>query len=129
MAHLPPPGAVPVSVEPGRLRSARMAQWMGQFSGKTHASKVAALEASLCTAVKSLARLESDRDQARIVKAVHALAQRLLSARLHLMKSRVVAATERLDGPKMDALKAREAFAREAGVDGILVEFGLDNRP
>lgn len=106
-----------------------MAQWTGQFSGKTHASKVAELELSLRTSVKSLTSPDSDQDQARKLKAVHALARRLLSARLHMMKSRVVAATETLDGPNVDALKAREALARKAGVDGILVEFGLDTGP
>jgi hypothetical protein len=46
-----------------------------------------------------------------------------------MMKSRLAAATERQEGQNVDALKLREAHTREAGVEGILSEFGVNENP
>jgi hypothetical protein len=104
-----------------------MAQWIGQFSGNTHATKVAELEASMRAAVSSLNRSGPADDRPRKAKAVRNLAKRLLSARLHLIKSRVVAASEKQIGTSVEALVAREISTRVAGVHGILAEFGVQD--
>jgi hypothetical protein len=107
-----------------------MAQWSRQFSGETHASKVAELEASLRIAVTSLNSDSSEDGRPRKAKAIRSLAKRLLSARLHLMRSRIVTASEKQIGLNVESLSAREIAARAAGVPGILIEFGVkDDKP
>lgn len=84
-----------------------MAQWMGQYSGKSHATKVADLEAALRVAIAAMrkAALGADYDRKRV--AVEKLAARLLSARVKLYKDR----------------KSSKKIA--GGVEAILKEFGV----
>lgn len=104
-----------------------MAQWLGQFSGHTHATKVEDAEESLRHAVTVFHTAEAS-DRNRKAKAVRRLAQRLLSARMKLLKARIVALTPSLDDPQknysgIDALRTREEQLRIEGVKGILAEF------
>jgi hypothetical protein len=100
-----------------------MAQWKGQFSGRTHATKVRRLEKTLTVAVSALNAV-SVNERGKKLKAVRTIATRLLSARLHMMKSRISAAREKQEESSVDALRSREEDARVSGVEAILREFG-----
>jgi hypothetical protein len=71
-----------------------MAQWMGQFSGHTHATRVEDAEASLRHAVEVFRSTGSDPDREQKAKTVNRLAKRLMMARSKLMKARIAAARE-----------------------------------
>jgi hypothetical protein len=110
-----------------------MAQWIGGFSGLTHATKLADLEKSLRQAVKALAEA-SAADRARKVWAVRRLGQRVLDGRLKLLRARLSKAKELKykDGkasqslvPNLD-LRLEEIQAE--GIDDILKEFGACER-
>jgi len=100
-----------------------MAQWKGQFSGRTHATKVLRLESTLAVAVSALNAV-SDNERGKKLKAVRTIATRLLSARLHMMRSRISAVREKQEGSSVEALRSREEMARVSGVEAILREFG-----
>jgi hypothetical protein len=109
-----------------------MAQWKGQFSGRTHATKVKSLERTLTVAVSAL-QVASEDDAQRRLKAARNIAQRLLSARLHMMRARISMAREKQEDSGVGTLRSREAAAQAGGVDAILREFGVtsnrDDKP
>lgn len=100
-----------------------MAQWKGQFSGRTHATKVKRLEASLEVAIRAL-HVASEAEATGKFKAAKGVAERLLSARLHMLRARISASAEKQDESNTGTLRSREERARADGVDGILREFG-----
>ena len=109
-----------------------MAQWIGQYSGLTHAAKVKDIEASLRQAVVSFdAAAEPDRKSK--ASAVHHLAERLLAARLKALRARLdaleVPIESRASGNQLAGLKAREHELQAHGVDGILREFHFRTAP
>jgi gamma-glutamyl phosphate reductase len=103
-----------------------MAQWMGQFSGFTHETKVQDLEESLRQAVKAFASA-SELDRERKAKAVRHLSERLLTSRLKVLRARVSALTEpgkqTAFGKQATRLQLREQELRAQGIVGILKEF------
>jgi hypothetical protein len=108
-----------------------MAQWMGQFSGHTHETKVEDAQASLRHAVEALRSAGLGPDREKKAKAVHRLAKRLLTARLKLAKARIAAATDTQSGVALAkraneivSLERKYAMVREGGLDAILREFG-----
>ncbi len=111
-----------------------MAQWLGQFSGHTHATKVEDAEDALRHAVAAFRAAGPD-DRGRKAKSVRNLAERLLTARLKLLKARLAALEPAAEGREqnsegIESLLARAARTRTEGVDGILAEFGsLDVLP
>jgi hypothetical protein len=105
-----------------------MAQWLGQFSGNTHGTKVEDAEEALRHAV-AVFRAADAGNRRRKSKMVRHLAARLLSARLKLLKARLAALEPLAEGRELnadgiEALRAREAQTRADGVNGILAEFG-----
>jgi hypothetical protein len=98
-----------------------MAQWMGQFSGHTHGTKVGDIEESLRKAVIAIGATPG---------AVRHLAERLLAARLKLLRARIASAAElkykegRASSEQVPQLKSRARELEAHGVDGILKEFG-----
>ncbi len=101
-----------------------MAQWVGQFTGLSHASKVADAEATLRAAVAAFRAAEPGAAASKS-KAVRRLAARVLTLRLKLLKAR-----RNAYGPvdSSSAWAARleepERAASAAGLGGILAEFG-----
>jgi hypothetical protein len=68
-------------------------------------------------------------ERERQAKSVRNLAERLLSARLKLLKARLaalepVAEAQKQNAGGIESLRAREARTRVEGVCGILAEFG-----
>ena len=112
-----------------------MAQWLGQFSGSTHATKVAELEAALRRAVAALREAEGTDAAGSKAKAARRLAERLFAARLRMVRARLdaeppAASAEREARPRRDALRLRKLAMQAEGVDGILAEFNiLGERP
>jgi hypothetical protein len=99
-----------------------MAQWMHQFSGKSHSTKVAGLETSLRVAVAAQHRAQPGAEWEKKAAAVATLAARLLAARLRLYRARLSDMKPR--GLANTGLIAREAEAQAGGVAAILAEFG-----
>src|SRR5438094_10088260 len=101
-----------------------MAQWLGQFSGNTHATKVQDLEATLRDAVVVFHKARSCKARRVKANAVQNLAKKLLAARLRLFKARIVAKTavtvEEAESPSnaVESLRKREAKARAEGLTG-----------
>ena len=110
-----------------------MAQWLGQFSGDTHATRVADLEAALRHAVAALRRAAGTDAAGGKAKAVRQLAKRLLSARLRAARARLDAVTpltseQRESERELSALRSRESIIRAGGLAGILT-FGVPGGP
>ena len=111
-----------------------MAQWLGQFSGNTHATRVADLEAALRHAVAAVRQADGTDAAGAKAKAVRRLAKRLLSARLRAARARLDAAApltseQREARGDLRALRSLESAIRAAGVAGILTEFGVPDEP
>jgi len=105
-----------------------MAQWVKQYRGLTHETKVEDIENSLRQAVETLKALpEAERPEK--LRAIQRLAERLLATRLKALRARSSALTEpgrkSLDDEQTARLRARRQGLQAQGVDGILNEFGL----
>src|ERR1700755_1725191 len=66
-----------------------MAQWNGQFTGNTHATKVKDLEETLAHAVNVFREAESAEEIQAKGKSVRKLAEKLLNARLKFLKAKI----------------------------------------
>src|SRR4051812_26624940 len=93
-----------------------MAQWLGQFNGNTHATKVEDAEETLRHAV-AVFRAAGPGDRSRKAKSVRNLAEQMLSARLKRLKARLAALEPVAEGREpnaggIEALRAREAQTR-----------------
>lgn len=108
-----------------------MAQWNGQFSDLTHDTKVRDLEDTMRKAVESL-RAAADEERMKKSRALRKLANRLLAARLRCIRARIAAQDRPEDNsPCAEAiasLRQMETSYRSDGVDGVLREFGMDER-
>ncbi len=106
-----------------------MAQWNGQFTGNTHATKIEDLEETLVQAVSAFRTVSSDAESGSKGKAVRKLAEKLLSARLKFLKARLNDAepvTEeniKKQISQVENLRHQEAQMRLEGISGVLAEF------
>lgn len=105
-----------------------MAQWMGQFTGRTHESKIKDIECSLSKAIKAL-KSANESNRAAKQKTVLKLCKRLHSARHKAIKARISRISEtrslEFDSKKTQNLIEREKQLVEGGVGEILKEFKL----
>jgi hypothetical protein len=104
-----------------------VAQWLGQFSGHTHATKVEDAEKALQHAV-SVFRTAAPHDRASKAKSVRGLAERAFSARLKLLKARIASLEPLAERGKqnsngIESLRTKEEQLRADGVNSILIEF------
>lgn len=106
-----------------------MAQWNGQFTGRTHETKVARIEDTMWVAVKSLFAASKEKDYEQKRSTVEKVANRLLSARLKMLGARIARLTEVRSpdeySPQVKILMARESATSKGGVAAILKEFGV----
>jgi len=107
-----------------------MAQWMGQFTGRTHESKVKELERTLEKAIEALKEASSDNFNAKR-KSVLKVSARLLAARHKAIKARIskISETRSLEN---DSSKTRNLIQREKeintnGVEMILKEYEIQD--
>lgn len=104
-----------------------MAQWAGQFTGLTHATKLDDAEATLRSAVGLFAWCPQG-ERPRREKAIRKMAARVLRARLHFLKVQLRTLPMGTCEVRMDRLRAARAAAEAGGVAAILTEFGLVTR-
>ena len=105
-----------------------MAQWTGQYTGRTHETKVARIEYTMKTAVESLRAASKDEHGVKY-DAVVKVAERLLTARLKMLGARIERLTEARSPDQYPSqttrLIEREAATIDGGIDAILAEFGI----
>jgi hypothetical protein len=106
-----------------------VAQWLGQFTGRTHGTAVSDAERLLEHAVTIFGEA-SPADRTKKAKACRALAKRVLSARARFLRARIAATadpatTEIVDGNALQIASLEDALAAvtRGGVDAIVREF------
>jgi hypothetical protein len=110
-----------------------VAQWLGQFSGRTRETRVQDAEDALKHAVQAFRDVSAPHEREKKAKNVRHLATRLLQTRIRLFRSRLARASEpRMTGRPsawsdgVDHLREQESATRAGGVEAILVEFGAE---
>jgi hypothetical protein len=108
-----------------------MAQWMGQFTGNSHATKIEDLETTLRHAINVYREVRERVESQTKEKAIRKLAEKLFTARLKYLKARLYEAEpvmenkeERRQRKRVETLRQQEVKVRSDGVNGILLEFG-----
>jgi gamma-glutamyl phosphate reductase len=110
-----------------------MAQWNGQFTGNSHTTKVRDLEELLVHAVEVYNESSSIEEKTSKEKAIHKIAEKLLNARLKLLKAKlydtepVIEEKVKKQFVQIEHLQQKILKVQDAGVEGILEEFGLQN--
>jgi hypothetical protein len=102
-----------------------MAQWMGQFSGRTHETKVQDIEETLRKAIKAF-DVVPDAEREPKLKAIRHLAERLLVARSKMLRGRMSKLGLLNNREQESQLRLREQNLHSQGVTGILREFGFN---
>lgn len=104
-----------------------MAQWVGQYTGNTHTTKVRDIEETLEHSIARFRELNTDEEKLAKQKAITKIAEKLLNARLKFLKAKIYD-TEPVVGKSQSKLiaklKEQETNLLEKGVNGILIEFG-----
>ena len=106
-----------------------MAQWWGQFTSKSHQTKVKDLEEALRHSVIVFREAGSSKESTTKEKAVCRLAEKLLTARLKFLKAKiynaepVIEENQMSQNKRMETLRKQETKVRSEGVNGILIEF------
>ena len=108
-----------------------MAQWIGYLSWHDHVTRVRDAEDSLRQAIEA-SRAPGDEDERRRrAKAVKRLAERVIWARLRMLKVRIATAKEAQMGgatreriEELASLQHRAEAIRVGGLRAILAEFG-----
>lgn len=110
-----------------------MAQWLGQFTGNSHQTKVEDLEATLRHAIDIFRETALPEERLVKEKAVRKLAKKLLTARLKFLRAKLYDAepvTENIAKKQkinIESLRHQEIKTRLDGINGILVEFGAQD--
>ena len=109
-----------------------MAQWLGQFSGNTHATRVADIEDAMRHAVAALRTAKGTDAAVSKAKAARRLAEQLFAARIRLLEVRLDAATpltsEQSEArPHLDKLRSRIVAMQAEGVRRVLEEFEISD--
>ena len=114
-----------------------MAQWLGQFSGHTHETRVEDAEASLRHAIEACRAGDGNSVEAgKKARSIIQLAERLQRARSKLWKARLSAAIEGSAGStrverdkRIETVRRKYEVVRDASVPDILSEFGAQHVP
>ncbi|MBX3244837.1 MAG: hypothetical protein KF685_10310 [Acidobacteria bacterium] len=107
-----------------------MAQWQGQFTGNSHATKVQDHEQLLKHAIEVIEGTSDDRKYAK-ERSARKLAAKVLNSRLKMIRAQIYN-TEPVSSEdwgdkrvQIEHLKERETLLEREGVEGILREFGF----
>ena len=103
-----------------------MAQWNGQYTGRTHESKIKEIESSLVKAIESYRQVgESEKNTQE--KTVLKLCEKLNNARHKAIKARInklsVPSSHHLND--LEALRSKEKAMEKGDLRSILLEFKL----
>lgn len=111
-----------------------MAQWIGYGSGHDHVTRVRDAEESLLQALEALRAAGPEDERPKRAKAVRRLAERVLWARLRMLKVRIAAAREAEMGgatversQEIASLQDRAEVIRGGDLSAILAEFGAQD--
>ena len=110
-----------------------MAQWLGQFTGRTHFTKVKDLEETLSHALDVFRTANSSEEKTKKGEAVQKLAAKLLTARLKLLKAKLYDTDPVIEEKvaertlQIEHLQQQIEEVRVNGVNGILIEFGVQD--
>ncbi len=99
-----------------------MAQWLGQFSGHTHLTKVKDQEQQLQHAVEVLGAKQSPAERNAYMETVLQLAGKLLLARLRALKGNLASLDPR-DIKGLEAVQSKISEVTAEGVPSVLSEF------
>ena len=103
-----------------------MAQWSGQFTGRTHLSKVQDREQKLQHAIEVYRNLESQTETEAQRQTVLRLAKQLLDARVRANKARIAALDPRDDNARSKAESKIDSMLNN-GISAILNKFGASD--
>lgn len=107
-----------------------MAQWVGQYTGNTHTTKVRDLEETLENSIAKFRELKTDEEKLVKQKAIIKIAEKVLNARLKFLKAKIYDAEPVVEGKQsklVSNLKEQETILLEKGVNGILIEFDAND--
>jgi len=99
-----------------------MAQWLGQFTGNTHLTKVKDREQQLRHAIEVMGTKQSPAERHTYMKTVERFAEQLLLARLHALKSHIASVDPR-DTKGLEAAQRKVSELEAEGVPGVLSAF------
>jgi len=99
-----------------------MAQWLGQFTGNTHLTKVKDREQQLRQAVDVMGTKQSPVERHTYMKTVERFAEQLLLTRLRALKSNIASIDPR-DTKGLEAAQRKVSELTAKGVLGVLSEF------
>ena len=99
-----------------------MAQWLGQFSGHTHLTKVKDQEQQLQHTVEVLGAKRSPAERNAYMETVLRFAEKLLLARLRALKGNLASLDPR-DFNEREAVQSRISEVTAEGVTAVLSEF------
>ena len=110
-----------------------MAQWIGQFTGNSHATKVQDLEETLRHSITVYRETDSAEERLRKRKAIEKLAEKLQNARLKFLKAKLYDAEpvkehdSRKQGKQIENLHQQLEKVCSDGISGILKEFNIED--
>lgn len=102
-----------------------MAQWLWQYSGNTHQTKVEDREQQLRHAVDVLATKETPDDRLASMQTVLRFADRLHRARIRAVTARI-ASLDPTDTDLLDATRRKLEQLKAGGVQPVLREFQVN---
>jgi len=101
-----------------------MAQWLGQFTGNSHATRVREAQEALRVGIEAVRKATLDEDRARKAKAMRRLAETVLEKRHRFLKARITAirADERVDAGSRPHIEKDERPRTRAKSDRAAAE-------
>lgn len=103
-----------------------MAQWLRQFTGNTHQTKVKEREQQLRHAVDVLETKESPADQIASMQTVLRLAEQLHRARIRALRAQIASLDPR-ESDRLDAALQKRDQLEAGGAQQILREFQVSS--
>lgn len=105
-----------------------MAQWMGQYSGKTHLTRIQDREKQLRHAVEMYNSKETKGEQDAYVSSLIQFAEKLLNARVKALRAQIASLDPRNEEAQ-SSIESKIERLSETGFVAILREFGVDSIP
>jgi hypothetical protein len=110
-----------------------MAQWNGQYTGNSHATKVKDLEELLVHAVSVFRDANSIEERTKKEKTIYKLVKKLLTARFKFLKAKlyevepVIEENAKERRVQIEHLEQYIEKMQTQGANGILIEFGVQD--
>ena len=102
-----------------------MAQWMGQFSGHTHLTRIQDREMQLRHAIETYRSSARQSEQGACWQKIIKFSDKLLNARIKALKAQIASLDPR-DEKTRKSIESKIEGISTAGINLILHEFGID---